>query len=336
MKKAILTLSASILILLPILYLLGPHPAKPTYTLNQENLLVALKDLDSYVAYQEKLYAPIKPGNEARIVWANDTVKSKTPYALIYLHGFSASHEEGNPIHEWMAKRYGMNLYLPRLADHGRISDQPLGNYTAEQTWIDATKALTIGKLLGEKVIILSTSTGGTLSLLLSAHDSSIHAQILMSPNIAVNDSKAWLLNNPWGLHIARQVIGGDYRYAGDSTEPYIKYWNYKYRIEALTELQELIETSMLPATFHAIHQPTLLMYYYKDEQHQDPVVRVDAMLKMYDELATASDKKHKVAMPNVDNHVMGSYIKSHDLESVKKEITEFVEHTLLIKPIDQ
>lgn len=57
MKKAILTLSASILILLPILYLLGPHPAKPTYTLNQENLLVALKDLDSYVAYQEKLYA---------------------------------------------------------------------------------------------------------------------------------------------------------------------------------------------------------------------------------------------------------------------------------------
>ena len=36
--------------------------------------------------------------------------------------------------------------------------------------------------------------------------------------------------------------------------------------------------------TFKKVNQPTLLLYYYKDETHQDAVVKVSAMQKMFDE----------------------------------------------------
>lgn len=36
-----------------------------------------------------------------------------------------------------------------------------------------------------------------------------MYALINLSPNIAINDPAAFLLNNPWGLYIARAVMGG-------------------------------------------------------------------------------------------------------------------------------
>jgi len=53
--------------------------------------------------------------------------------------------------------------------------------------------------------------------------------------------------------------------------------------------------------------------------------VRVDAMLKMFDELGTPNNLKRKVAIPNAGNHVMGSYITSKDLLGVEKAIESFV-----------
>jgi len=59
--------------------------------------------------------------------------------------------------------------------------------------------------------------------------------------------------------------------------------------------------------------------------------VRVDAMLKMFDELGTPNNLKRKVAIPNAGNHVMGSYITSKDLPGVEKAIESFVGITLTI-----
>ena len=63
-----------IVVALAALYFLGPHPAKPVYT----NLLPTISDsgaaLDGYVANLESRH-PLKKNNEARIVWANDSLK---------------------------------------------------------------------------------------------------------------------------------------------------------------------------------------------------------------------------------------------------------------------
>ena len=320
-----------------VLYLIGPHPTTPNYNLALPHIPAQdLYSLHGYVSDREFNDQPIKPGNNARIVWVNDSVHGKTKYSLVYLHGFSASHEEGNPVHRYIAKKYGMNLFLTRLADHGKSVQEPLLRFTAEKVWQDAKEAFAIGKELGEKVILMSTSTGGTLSLKLCAEYPEINAQILMSPNVEVKDSKAWMLNNHWGLQIARNILGSDYRIINDTSASFMKYWNNKYRIEALTQLEELLESTMTPSTFVKIKQPTLMLYYYKDESHQDQVVSVDAMLKMYDQLSTPTELKHKQAMPETGDHGIGSGIKSHDIPGVESEICKFIEGQLGIQPINQ
>lgn len=311
-----------------ILYWVGPNPADPVYTNDLPALSDTPQQLEMYVAEQEKKHL-IKPDNQARIVWYNDSLKNTTEYALVYLHGFSASQEEGNPVHRNLAKAFGCNLYLARLAEHGIDTSDALLNYTAAGLWQSAKEAYAIGKKLGKKVILMGTSTGGTVALQLAAAFPDIAGIILYSPNIAINDPNAWLLNNPWGLQIARLVKGSDFNTAGHDDATYKKYWNYTYRLEATVQLEELLETTMLPATFTAVRQPVLALYYFKDENNQDKVVKVSAIQKMMKELGTPDSLKRSVAMPNTGNHVLASPILSKDVAGVENETSKFLQQVM-------
>jgi esterase/lipase len=311
-----------------VLYWVGPNPADPVYTNDLPVLSDSPQQLEMYVAEQEKKHQ-IKPDNQARIVWYNDSLKNTTEYALVYLHGFSASQEEGNPVHRNLAKAFGCNLYLARLAEHGIDTSDALLNYTAEGLWQTAKEAYAIGKKLGKKVILIGTSTGGTVALQLAAAFPEIAGIILYSPNIAINDPNAWLLNNPWGLQIARLVKGSNFNTAGQDDSTYKKYWNHTYRLEATVQLQELLETTMLPATFGAVRQPVLALYYFKDENNQDKVVKVSAIQKMMQELGTPDSLKRSVAMANTGNHVLASPIVSKDVSGVEKETSTFLQQVM-------
>jgi esterase/lipase len=311
-----------------VLYWVGPNPADPVYTNDLPVLSDSPQQLEMYVAEQEKKHQ-IKPDNQARIVWNNDSLKNTTEYALVYLHGFSASQEEGNPVHRNLAKAFGCNLYLARLAEHGIDTSDALMNYTAEGLWQTAKEAYAIGKKLGKKVILMGTSTGGTVALQLAAAFPEIAGIILYSPNIAINDPNAWLLNNPWGLQIARLVKGSNFNTAGQDDSTYKKYWNHTYRLEATVQLQELLETTMVPATFGAVRQPVLALYYFKDESNQDKVVKVSAIQKMMQELGTPDSLKRSVAMANAGNHVLASPIVSKDVAGVEKETSTFLQQVM-------
>jgi esterase/lipase len=278
--------------------------------------------LEKYIANNEAKHK-LKPDNEARILWYNDSAKEKTEYAVVYLHGFSASQEEGDPVHYEFAKKFGCNLYLARLAEHGIDTTVPLANYTAEKSWRSAVEAYAIGKQLGRKIILMSTSTGGTLALKLCTEFPDISANIMMSPNIAINDPNAWLLNNHWGLQIAH-IIVGEQRTVSDTTSLYARYWNNRYSTNSLVQLEELLESTMKESTFKKVTQPTLLLYYFKDDDHQDDVVKVSAMKRMFAQLATPDRLKRQVAIPNAENHVLSSPIKSKDVQSVKNEVEKF------------
>lgn len=314
-------------------YLLGPHPAKPEYNLNLAVVPTAAL-LDSFVSQQEQQHH-LKANNEARIVWANDSIHQPTDYSIVYLHGFSASQEEGNPVHRNIAHRYGCNLFLSRLAEHGIDTTEQLVNLTADKYWESAKTALAVGKQLGNKVILIGTSTGATQAIqLAAAYPNEVAAIVLYSPNIAINDPNAWLLNNPWGLQIARLVKGGKYHDPADERPIYKAYWNKPYRLEAVVNLQEMLETSMNKSTFEKVKQPTLLLYYYKDEAHQDPVVKVSAMKEMFNQLSTPSSLKRAVPLPNTGDHVMASPIKSKDVGSVETATRAFLEQVLQLRPI--
>jgi esterase/lipase len=319
-----------VLVILIIIYFLGPQPSVPKYASQLPILPADAAQLEKYVADNEAKHK-LKPDNEARIVWFNDSIKEKTEYAVVYLHGFSASQEEGDPVHIEFAKKYGCNLYLARLAEHGIDTTEALANFTAEKFWRSAVEAYAIGKQLGKKVILMSTSTGGSVALKLCGEFPDIVANIMLSPNIAINDKNAWLLNNHWGLQIAHLVVG-DHKIADDTTATYAQYWNNRYSTSALVQLEELLESTMKESTFKKVTQPSLMLYYFKDDDHQDPVVKVSAMKRMFMQLGTPDSLKRQVALPNTENHVLGSPIKSKDVESVKKEVDKFATEILRLR----
>ena len=328
-RKRLIRISFPFLLIIG-LYFLGPAPHKPVYDLTLPQVPEQPAALEKYISDKEKLHQ-VKPENEASIIWA-DSAKQKTPYAVVYIHGFSASQKEGDPVHKRFAKEFGCNLYLSRLSDHGIDTTESLLYYTADRAWNSAKEALAIGNAIGDKVILVSTSTGGTLALKLAAeYPDRVYALINMSPNIAINNGAAFLLNNPWGLYIARMVMGGKYRETGGDAEKG-RYWNVKYRLESAVELQELIETSMTKQTFERVKQPSLTLYYYKNEQEQDPEVKVSAMLEMNKELGTPDSLKEEKAIPTAEAHVIGGSLASKDVESVYHEMEKFAIEKLHLK----
>lgn len=326
--KRLLKLVAIILLVIAVVYIAGPNPSTPVYTNELPTVPREVDALEKYIAANEALHK-IKPENQARIIWHNDSSKQKTEYAIVYLHGFSASQEEGAPVHKAIAKKFSCNLYLARLAEHGIDTSEAMLHLTPANYWESVKQAYAIGKQLGNKVIIMGTSTGGSNALQLAATFPEIASLILLSPNIAINDPNAWLANNPWGLQIARLVKKSNYVDTKDQRDIYKAHWYSHYRLEAVVNLQEYLETAMVPETFQKVKQPTLMLYYYKDDVHQDSVVKVSAMLKMYDELSTPPEQKRKLAMPNTGDHVIAGYIKSNDYQTVEVEVTKFMTEVL-------
>jgi len=53
----------------------------------------------------------------------------------------------------------------------------------------------------------------------------------------------------------------------------------------------------------------------------------------MFAQLSTPESLKRQVAIPNAENHVLGSPIKSKDVENVKKEIEKFAIEILKLSP---
>ena len=323
-----------ILLVLIVVYFLGPQPSTPKYAKELPVVPAAPAALEQYISYNEAKHK-LKPDNEARILWLNDSLKQKTEYAVVYLHGFSASQEEGDPVHYEFAQKFGFNLFLSRLDAHGIDTTEPLANFTADGLWNSAKEAYAIGKQLGKKVILMSTSTGGTLALKLAAEYPDIAGLILLSPNIAINDPNAWLLNNHWGLQIA-ELVTGEHRTVSDTTAIYAQYWNNRYVTSSLVQLEELLESTMKESTFKKVTQPVLMLYYFKDEDNQDPVVKVSAMKRMFAQLGTPENMKRHVAIPNAGDHVLGSYIKSKDVQTVEEECEKFASEILKLTPAEQ
>lgn len=324
-----------IILLVVVVYMMGPKPPFVELSSDLPSISASIGNIENYAERNDEGLT-LKPDNESRIIWANDSVKERTLYSLLYLHGFSASWYEGYPANLEFARYFGCNAYFPRLASHGIETEDALIDMTPERLWESAKEALMIARTLGRKVIIMGTSTGGTLALkLASTFPEYVDGLILYSPNIRINNSAAFLLSKPWGLQIGRKVTGGTHRVVNeefDSKE--CQYWNCKYRVEAIVFLHQLVDETMTNQTFKNVNEPVFLGYYYKDETNQDDVVKVDAMLKMFENLATSPEWKVKIAFPEAGDHVIGCEIKSGAYKDVVTETIKFGEEVLQMKPV--
>ncbi|MCH2163432.1 MAG: alpha/beta fold hydrolase [Marinovum sp.] len=165
-------------------------------------------DLDTYFASVERAYSDITPGTGKRVIWAGET-GAKTPISILYIHGFSATSEEIRPVPDRVAEALGANLVYTRLTGHGRTGEA-MADATVEAWMHDVAEALAAARRVGDEVIVMSTSTGGTLATIAAVDpdlSQGIKAQIMVSPNFRLSNPAAVLLTWPmvrqWGPIVA-------------------------------------------------------------------------------------------------------------------------------------
>ncbi|MFL4471952.1 hypothetical protein ACERZ8_19485 [Tateyamaria armeniaca] len=89
-------------LLVGALWLFGPYEDA---TLTPQSVTVN-PDLDAHFASVEGAFDDITPGVEKRVVWAGDP-GMQTEWAILYVHGFSATSEEIRPVPDRLAEELG-------------------------------------------------------------------------------------------------------------------------------------------------------------------------------------------------------------------------------------
>lgn len=217
----------------------------------------SIDEVDLYLAAEEEKINP-KPGTEKKIFF-NSTKNQKSKLSFIYLHGFSASRREASPVFEKIAIQWKSPLFMTRFFGHGLGADD-LGRAKQEHWIQDALEAYQIGLKLGEEVVLTCMSTGCALGLYLAYFfPEKIKALILLSPNFAPADSRAFLALGPLGPLITKMVVG-PYREFESANSEQSYYWTCKYNTAVLPEMITLV-TAVKKLDLGKIKAPSLTLY---------------------------------------------------------------------------
>ncbi|AXT25623.1 alpha/beta hydrolase [Ruegeria sp. AD91A] len=212
-----------------------------------------------YFESTESAYDDIVPGVEKRVVWQDGFKEQRTPYSVLYIHGFSASSEEIRPVPDLVADALGANLVYTRLQAHGR--DGPaMAEGTASGWMQDMAEGLAAARAVGEKVIVISTSTGGTLAAAAALDvdlSRDVVGMVFVSPNFGVNTFAAWVPSLPWARIWLPVLMGPERDVSGPDPEKN-KYWTSVYPWEAVVPMSVLVDTvyaldfseALIPALF--------------------------------------------------------------------------------------
>lgn len=237
----------------------GPRVAVDT-TLTFDPATVG-EDVETYLANAERDVPNLRPELAKEILWAFPTSKARTPLAIVYIHGFSASSGEIRPVPDEIASRLGANLFFTRLTGHGR--DGPAMATGSVNAWInDYAEAIEIGRRLGERVVVVATSTGAGLATWAATRaelSEDVAALILVSPNYRIRAAGASLLAGPWGSTIARLATGAERQFT-PRNEAHGRLWTARYPTEAILPMAALTRLAH-DAPVEEIGIPALFVY---------------------------------------------------------------------------
>lgn len=328
--KTVFKVLLGLILLLIIVYFLGPKPAQPRFEKPPLTQFKSLSELETTINSEEAKISNLKPNNAARVVWADSSKKEKTKVAFLYLHGFGASHKEGAPVNEDLARQFGCNLFLARLAEHGKDEgENNMLHFTADDYYQSAEKALNIAQQLGDSVVIIATSGGGAMGIFLASRHPELKGLITYSPAIQVFRKDARLLGGPWGLQIAHAVTGKEHNDWVFKSSQQKHFWTNHQRFEAIVQFTTFQKYAMIPETFQKVKCPFFMGYYYENEEKQDNTVSVAAMKEMYAQLATPQYLKREMSFPTTHSHVLTSDLTSDDWQTVERQTALFIQEVL-------
>ena len=219
----------------------------------------ALRQIEQRIAMAESRITDIRPGLEKSIIWAG-APHQRTRYAIVYIHGFSASKEELRPVPDRIAAALGANIFYTRLTGHGRTAEAM--REASVTAWMqDLAEAFQIGSMIGDRVILISCSTGGTLvatGIVRGIFSEQLFSTVFFAPNFGVQDRMAPLLTWPLARYWA-PLIGGEMQTNTPRNQLHARYWTTSYPTISLIPMMQLIDmvdnadlrTSSVPALFY-------------------------------------------------------------------------------------
>ncbi|MEZ5752653.1 MAG: alpha/beta hydrolase [Paracoccaceae bacterium] len=226
-------------------------------------------DLDTWLAEREALYPDITEGAEKHIFWAREPGE-RTPLVILYFHGFSATRREISPVPERVAQELGANLFATRFTGHG-LPGEALGQATPIDWALDVAEAMAVAQRLGDRVVIISTSTGGSIATLTAAdptYADRIAGLVSVSPNYEINDPLVFLLDWPHARSWVPLAVGETRSWQPES-EDHARFWTTSYPTRAVFPLRTVQRTAA--EVDHTAIQTPLLVYYSLQDQVVSP-----------------------------------------------------------------
>lgn len=268
------------------------------------------EDLDAWLAGREGAVPNLRPDAAKEIVWAA-APGTRTPLAVVYIHGFSADREEIRPTPDEVADALGANLFLTRLAGHGR-DGAAMAEPTAGDWLEDMAEAMAMGRRLGDRVVLIGTSTGGTLAALAATDPTlsqGLAGVVLVSPNFKVRNPAAFLLDLPLAPTWAPWIAG---REAGFTpiNDGHAAHWTTAYPSSAFFPMAALLREAK--RTDYSAAKVPLLVLSNPDDQVIDPAA-IPPVTKQWGAKVTAVEV---APGPNDDpfGHVLAGRILSPGL----------------------
>jgi esterase/lipase len=263
-----------------------------------------LDRLDGYLADKESRTPSIRDDCEKKIVWCNGQRRQRN-LAIVYIHGFSASRMETWPLCDQLAQAIGANLFYTRLTGHGQ-DGCAMAAATVKDWQNDGMEAVAIGRQLGKNIILMGTSTGGTLATWLAAQPSvapAIHRLILLSPNFFPKNPIAAVTLWPPALRFCERFFGA-WRCFTVSNAMQARYWTVRYPVSAIATMMQLVHLSWRIDLKNAA-MPVLMMV-----NPWDRVINVTLALVRY--LSFPSRRKKLVLFRG--NKDLGRHVLAGDL----------------------
>ena len=316
-KKALKICFACFVSFLILVFVFGPR--EPVRLSIGHDKIVIGDDIDAYLAMREGQFDDIIDGVEKQVIWAGEA-NVKTPLSIIYLHGFTASSKEIRPVPDWVAAALGANLYFTRFTGHGR-QPSAMADATVGRWMDDVGEAIKIGKQIGETVIIVATSTGGTLAAaaaLDKAAMENIGGIIFVSPNFAINSRAANLLTWPFARQWVPLAIGTEQK-GNPRNDLHARYWMMTYPTTALMPMAAIV-AAVDRESYDDVDIPALFYY-----SRQDQVVAPEKTAAFA--LSWGGESKTVIASLTVDDDKF-SHIIAGDIVS-PNQTASAVDHML-------
>ena len=306
-----------------------------------------LGGVEKWLRARDGSEAPLQPGAESQVKWAN-VFRRQTGLCVVFLHGWGASPPEVAPVDERLAEALGANLLRFRLTGHGYAPEEGKsgeelhrgGVAVAErqshlQLRRDAAAAFALGRLLGERVVLVGCSTGGSLAVWLSGQpwvQRKIAAIVLVSPAFRLTAPYAVWVVFSWLILLSPRAVAAlilrgfngfhflkrpSPKLSGDRGAAQARCWTRAWPIEAVRHVIGLYVVVRATVSYAKIRVPVLAFANPKDGAVSFEATReaVGRMRRGELEVVTDSENRHVIT---------GAILSPSTVERVTRRAVDF------------